>query len=106
MLSGRQQGCFPLQRIFLRLQLVQAKEGPFGWRRLMVLKMLGLAVDVVIAQATSCCSRSKLRMNGLNMVGSEKVQEKMWKGQDKEAFRWTKDYAGNRIFCCFYYWWL
>ena len=45
-------------------------------------------------------------MNGLNMVGSEKVQEKMWKGQDKEAFRWTKDYAGNRIFCCFYYWWL
>jgi hypothetical protein len=88
------------------LQLVQAKEGPFSWRRLMMLKMLGLAVDVVIAQATSCCSRSKLRMNGLNMVGSEKVQEKMWKGQDKEAFRWTKDYAGNRIFCCFYYWWL
>ena len=51
----------------------------------MVLKMLGLAVDVVIVQATSCCSRSKLRMNGLNMVGSEKGQEKMWKGQDNEG---------------------
>lgn len=54
-------------------------EGPSGWRRLMVLKMLGLVVDVVIAQAASYYFRSKLRMNGLNMVGSKKGQEKMWK---------------------------
>ena len=29
-------------------------------------------------------------MNGLNMVGSKKGQEKMRKGQDNEAFRRTK----------------
>ena len=56
----------------------------------MVLKMLGLVVDVVIAQAASYYFRRKLRMSGLNMVGSKKGQEKTWKGQDNEAFRRIK----------------